>query len=138
MAYTQMGGSPTVNIFYYKLVGVSSEITSSLTKWLELLFVKDVIIVDDKCGPFLHKILKMQYKYSSSYSKYMTEMNISISKSIQWCLRLCFWCMKIWGGYVMVKSVCLARDSVWGSLEDWVLGSRKGTMTKDSGFSWKI
>ena len=31
----------------------------------------------------------------------------------------------------MVKSICSARDLGWGSLEYWVLGSRKDSRTKD-------
>ena len=35
-----------------------------------------------------------------------------------------------WKG--MSKSVCSERDLDWGILGDWVLGSRKDSMTKDS------
>ena len=39
-------------------------------------------------------------------------------------------------GLTMVKSVCSSRDSGWGSLGDWEIGSRINSGTKDSGLSY--
>ena len=45
---------------------------------------------------------------------------------------MCMCCLYI---NFMVKSVCSARDSGCGILGDWLLGSRKDSDNKDSGFS---
>ena len=53
-----MGGSPTINLLSYTLIGSSHKINIKPYTLIETWIVKDVIIFDENCNFLLHKIIK--------------------------------------------------------------------------------
>ena len=60
MAYTPMVSTPTFNLLAYKLIGGSPKNNIKPYKLFGIYIVKELIMVNDKCGYLLHNILKTQ------------------------------------------------------------------------------
>ena len=67
-----MGCSPTINVLSYTLIEGSPKNKIMPYILVAISIFKEIIIVGDKCGYFLNKILKIKYRYSSVYSKFMS------------------------------------------------------------------